>query len=223
MGVDVERFRRPSPYQPWDGAGPARIFSCGRLNPCKGHDDLIRAVSLLRDRGIQAHLHIAGEDDSKTGDCRRSLEELIAHFGIGDRVRLLGAVPEETVRAELEAAHLFALASLEEPLGVVIMEAMAMEIPVVVTGAGGVAELVQDEVDGLLVQPRKPDQLAEALSRVLQSPELARQLSVAGRRRILESFHSGLSAQVLTQCLNRVKAGPDVKSSMPATRTQAVS
>jgi glycosyltransferase involved in cell wall biosynthesis len=202
MGVDLKQFQAPVPYQPWDGRGPARLFACGRLNPCKGHDDLVRAVALIRDQGLDVRLHIAGEDDTG-GGFRQRLEQLKAELNLTDRVTLLGAVPEETVRSELEAAHVFALASLEEPLGVVIMEAMAMGVPVVVTGAGGVPELVDDGVDGLLVPPRDPRQLADALVRVLRDPQLARRLAEAGRRKIETSFHSGVSAEVLRRGVQR--------------------
>lgn len=203
MGVDLEKFHRQTSYQPWEGTGPCRIFSCGRLNPCKAHDDLIRAVGRLRQQGIDAELHIAGEDDSKTGEHRKALEELIAELKLTGKAVLLGAVPEEKVRAELEAAHMFALASLHEPLGVVIMEAMAIEAPVVVTGAGGVAELVDDGVDGLLVEPRQPEQLAEAMLKLCRQPDLARQFSVAGRRKIQAAFHSGVSAETMRRCLEK--------------------
>jgi glycosyltransferase involved in cell wall biosynthesis len=201
MGVDLERFQRSKPYQPWDGTGPCRIFTCGRLNPCKGHDDLIRAVAHLRKQGIEAHLHIAGEEDSQSGGYRKVLGQLIVELGLVDQIKLLGAVPEETVCAELQEAHVFALASLEEPLGVVIMEAMALEVPVVVTGRGGVAELVSNGVDGLLIDPRNPLQMSEAIAKVLRDRSLARQLSDTGRRTIETSFHSGVSAEVLKRCL----------------------
>jgi glycosyltransferase involved in cell wall biosynthesis len=200
MGVGLNRFPAPRAPQPWSGSGPCRLFACGRLNPSKGHDDLIRAVAELRHQGIDAHLHIAGEDDTG-GGYRQLLETLRSELGLTENVKLLGAVSEETVRAELEAAHVFALASLEEPLGVAIMEAMAMKVPVVVTGAGGVAELVDDGVDGLLTAPRDVHQMSEALLKVLRDPHLALQLSEAGRRKIETSFHSGVSAEVLRRCI----------------------
>lgn len=201
MGVDVVKFRRQTPYQPWDGNGPCRIVSCGRLNACKGHDDLIHAVALLRGRGIQATLHIAGQDDSGSGAYRAYLTGLAQELGVAEQVQLLGAVSESVVRSELESAHVFALASLHEPLGVAIMEAMALELPVVVTGAGGVAELVDDGDDGVLVRPRDPADLADKLLRVLREPELARRLGKAARSKVKQSFHNYVSAEVLADCL----------------------
>ena len=82
------------------------------------------------------------------------------------------------------------------------MEAMAMRVPVVVTGAGGVAELIDDGVDGLLVPPRDPRRMAESLTTLLHDPALALRLSDAGRRKIEQSFHSGVSAEVLRRCMD---------------------
>ena len=103
MGVDIARFTRRAPYEPWR-EGPARIFSCGRLNPGKGHSDLIRAVHLLRTRGLDARLAIAGEDDLGGTGYRHSLEALIAELGLSKSVTLLGAISEERVLEQLEVA-----------------------------------------------------------------------------------------------------------------------
>ena len=133
---------------------------------------------------------------------RRLLEQLKGELRLADAVVLLGAVSEDVVRKELSEAHAFVLGSLEEPLGVAIMEAMAMRVPVVVTGAGGVPELVDDGVDGLLVPAREPGRMAESLLRLLRDPGLASRLSESGRRKIETSFHSGVSAAVLRRCMD---------------------
>ena len=200
MGVDLKRFQKASPYLPWPGSGPLRLFSCGRLNPYKGHDDLLRAVAQLRRQGMDARLTIAGEDDVG-GACRQGLETLSRELGLGDNLKLLGAVSEDEVHSQLSAAHAFVLASLDEALGVATMEAMALQVPVVVTGVGGVPELVDDEVNGILVPPRAPEKMAEALLRLLGDPGLAAKLSQAGRTKIESSFHSGVSAATLRRCV----------------------
>lgn len=203
MGVELNRFVRAAPYAPWTGEGPLRLFTCGRLNPCKGHADLIEAVGLLRERGIDARLEIAGEDEAGGTTYHRELDALIARKGLGDAVKLLGAVSEERVREGLASAHLFALASLEEPLGVAIMEAMAMRLPVVVTGAGGVPELVDDGVDGLLVPPEAPTVLAGKLEAVARDAAWAERLGAAGRSKVERAFSSERSAELLAQLLQR--------------------
>jgi colanic acid/amylovoran biosynthesis glycosyltransferase len=204
MGVDVETFCRTRGYVPWNGEGAFRIFSCGRLNPGKGHGDLIAAVALLRARGIDAHLRIAGEDrDGGTG-YRKTLENEIAAHGLDDVVVLLGAMPEESVRRELEAAHVFALASVNEALGVATMEAMACCMPVVVTRVGGVPELVTDGQDGLLAQSQSPDDVADKLATVACNPDLALRFGEAARRKIRADFHDGRSAETLVRMLAEV-------------------
>jgi colanic acid/amylovoran biosynthesis glycosyltransferase len=199
MGVDVRRFIRSTPYTAWDLKGPLRIFSCGRLNVCKGHGDLARAVCILRARGIDARLEIAGEDELGGTGFHRTLAGQIADAKLADAVTLLGAVSEERVRQGLERAHVFSLASLAEPLGVAIMEAMALGVPVVVTSAGGVPELVRDGDDGLLVPPAEPESLAAALERVARDAALARRLARSGRERVVAEFDSSRSAQVLAR------------------------
>jgi glycosyltransferase involved in cell wall biosynthesis len=200
MGVDVHRLHRKRPYAPWTGTGPFTIFSCGRLNPCKGHDDLIRAVALLRAGGIEATLSIAGADDSD-GSYHAELTALIDRLSLGEAVHLLGAVAEDEVIGHLEAAHAFSLASLHEPLGVAIMEAMSMELPVVVTEGGGVRELVTDSRDGILVEARNPEALAAGLHRLATHPETALALAAAARQRVVESFQSTQSALTLARRL----------------------
>lgn len=204
MGVDTTNFIRRTPYEPWTGAGPARIFSCGRLNPSKGHKDLVAAVRLLADSGIDARLVVAGEDDVGGTGYRLELERFITELDLAGRITLLGAVSEEVIRSGLEEAHVFALASHAEPLGVAIMEAMSLSVPVVVTGAGGVPELVQDQQSGLLVAANDAVRLAAAVALVLKSPDLASRLGAAGRQRVAERFDSTRSAAILAQLIRGV-------------------
>jgi glycosyltransferase involved in cell wall biosynthesis len=206
MGVEVERFARGQPYVPYDGSGPFRVFSCGRLTPDKGHEYLVRAVAKMCDAGVDVSLRIAGVDYVAGDANKRALEALISSLGVADRVTLLGAVDEPRVRAELEQAHAFALASIAEPLGVATMEAMAMQVPPVVTDAGGVPELVTSGVHGLLVPPRDAGALATALRTLRDDPALCRRLGDAGRARVAAEFHARRSAEVLVGWIERYAA-----------------
>jgi glycosyltransferase involved in cell wall biosynthesis len=212
MGVDVARFDRPTPYEPWTGQGPARVFSCGRLNPAKGHADLIAAIDLARAAGLPVELAIAGEDESGGSGYRTELTALVDRLGLGHCVRLLGAVPEETVLDELLRAHAFALASLEEPLGVAIMEAMAAGVPTVATAAGGVPELVRSGTDGLLVPPAAPRALVAALQRILTEPGCAVALSAAARASAEARAARPTSAQLLTELILYPEMGTNIGS-----------
>jgi len=201
MGVEVDQFKRPSPYQPWRGQGDAVLFSCGRLSPSKGHEFLIEAVRLLVDRGLNVKLTIAGEDKLGGQGYRQVLQRIAGEQGISDKVHFLGAVSEPVIFAELCRAHVFVLASLAEALGVAYMEAMATSTPTVGTNAGGVPELIDDRVDGRLVPPQDALALADAIEQILRDPELAMKLSEAGRKKVVERFSSRNSAETLASCL----------------------
>lgn len=197
MGVQVDRFTRRAPYAP-GGGGKLRVISCGRLHQGKGHADLVRALAVLRHQGLDAELRIIGE-----GPDRADIERAIAETGVSAHVRLLGARPEAAVRDELEKAHVFALASHAEAIGVATMEAMCMGLPVVVTGVGGVPELVRDGVDGLLVPARDPPAMAKAIGSVLRDPDRARRMGESGAARVRAQFHSGVSAERLAARLSQ--------------------
>lgn len=201
MGVDLGAIKRHSPYVPWEADRPCRIFSCGRLNIIKGHKYLISAVELLQQRGFDVRLQIAGEDEQGGKGYRRELENIIREKSLSGCVELLGAVSEERIRRGLEDAHVFALASLDEGIPVAVMEAMAMEIPVIVTAVGGNSELVDNGIDGILLQPENSEEMADTITKVLQNKELALSLSKESRKKITGKFNHRRSAEVLEHCL----------------------
>ncbi len=197
MGVDTGRLSRDTPWQPPVPGQPLRIMSCGRLNQVKGHQDLMQAIRMLRDAGHDARLVIAGEDDAGGTGYRRVIEARIAELDLDGAVTLLGAVSEGEVRRRLLEAHVFALASWHEPLGVALMEAMSCEVPTIGTAAGGVAELIRDGQDGILVPPRDPPAMVDAILRLAGDPDLARRLGQAGRERIVSGFGAEAGAETL--------------------------
>lgn len=206
MGVDTEKFCPDGAYTPWQGDGPLRLFSCARLNIVKGHENAVGAVKQLQARGVTAHLTIAGEDDAGGSGYRKRLEQVIADSGVADQVTLLGAVDGDTVLDNLQRAHAFVLASHAEPLGVAYMEAMACGCPTIGTRAGGVPELITDDVDGLMVPPMDEDALTDAILRVAQDPDLAMRLSAGGRKRIVDGFGAHRSAEVMLQGIAEIAA-----------------
>ncbi|MDQ2089355.1 glycosyltransferase [Marimonas arenosa] len=197
MGVDTEVLTRSTPYTPAAPDGPLRLFACGRLNVVKGHQDLLQAVRLLRDRGLDAKLEIAGEDDAGGTGFHAELQTELERLNLQDHARLLGAIDADAVRAKLEQAHLFVLASWHEPLGVAYMEAMAMGVPTIGTDAGGVPELITSGKDGLLVPPKRPDLLADAIAALAADPDRCRSFATTGRSRIVEGFSSARGARTL--------------------------
>jgi colanic acid/amylovoran biosynthesis glycosyltransferase len=198
MGVDLARFGRERPYAPWPGEGPLGIVCCARLNPAKGHLDLFDALAILiAEEGIDARLLCLGEDDEGGTGYRAVLEAGIAERGLAEHVALAGAVDERRVVGALRQAHLFALASHSEPLGVAFMEAMACGVPVVGTAAGGVRELVTDGVEGVLVPPRNPRALAAAIAALAREPARAIRLAMAGRARVERDFDAARGAETI--------------------------
>lgn len=201
MGVDTDRFCRPTPYQPAIPGEPIRIFCCGRLHVVKGHQFLIRAVAELVGRGIDVQLTIAGEDEQGGAGFHQELNTLVAELSITDHVTLLGAVSEGEILTQLCAAHIFTLASMHEPLGVAYMEAMSAGVPTIGTDAGGVAELIEDGQNGLLVPPKDPVALADAVAHLAANADLAMQLSDAGRETIVTSFRATQGAETLFEMI----------------------
>lgn len=202
MGVDLDAFQRASPYEPPEPGGPVRVFACGRLHPGKRHDLLIRAISLLRKEGIDARLVVAGEDaDSGTGQFRRDLENLANELGVTEVVRLAGAMSEAEIRRELESAHVFTLSSDTEALGIVLVEAMAMRVPVVTTAVGGTTELVRDGENGLAVPPGDATAIANAIKRIATDAALAERFSASGRATVEAGYGSDRSAETMVRAL----------------------
>jgi glycosyltransferase involved in cell wall biosynthesis len=158
------------------GLSPERflIGAVGRLSGEKGFDVLIRSADRLLRAGLDVELVIAGE-----GDQRPQLESLIAELGRQDRIRLLGYCPD--TRDLYQALDVFALSSLREGLPNVVLEAMALQVPVVATRIAGVPRLVRHEENGLLVEPGALEELTGALARLRADAALRAHLGQAGR------------------------------------------
>jgi glycosyltransferase involved in cell wall biosynthesis len=199
MGVDAQALTRETPYTAPTADEPLRIFTCARLHFVKGHQDLMDAVKLLRDRGVDVQLQIAGEDDEGGSGYRHVLERKISDLGLTGDVILLGAIDADEVKRRLCQAHLFVLASWAEPLGVAYMEAMSCAVPTIGTDAGGVPELIQTGVDGILVPPQNPEAMADAISALANDPDTLSRLSAAGRQTIIQRFDSRVGAETLVQ------------------------
>ncbi len=206
MGVNISDFKRSNEYSTVTAGETIKLISCGRLNYVKAHDDLIRVVAQLQKKGIEAELKICGAMDAPSQAVQYD-QELIAlaeELNVKQRIHFLGSVSESRVKEELESAHFFCLASLKEPLGVATMEAMAMEIPAIVTRSPGVSEMVKNNVDGVLVEPRAPDEFVEAIINLVEQPDLAQAIAKQGRARIVSRFHSGVSAGKITEGLKEI-------------------
>jgi glycosyltransferase involved in cell wall biosynthesis len=182
-GLDLSRFPQP-PVRA--GAGPLRLLSVCRAVEKKGLDDLLRAVARLPAALDWRLEHVGG------GALVPKLRALAGRLGIAGRVAFLGALTQDRVIEAYAGADVFVLASRiarngdRDGLPNVIMEAMAMGLPVVSTALSGVPEIVTAET-GLLVPQRDPAALAAALARLADAGLRAR-LGAAGRARVAQSF-----------------------------------
>jgi len=181
-GIDIEEFSRRyriDEAKRRQGIPPNRLClgAVGRLSPEKGFDLLIKAVDCLLKEGFDLELVISGD-----GEEQPRLQDLIGQLGRGDRIRLLGY--RAALREVYEAMDVFALSSLREGLPNVLLEAMALKVPVVATRIAGVPRLITDGVNGMLVNPGSVDALAEALVSLLVDPGLRGRLGQAGRETI---------------------------------------
>lgn len=197
MGVPVTEFKPPT--RPRSTAEEEReILYIGRLVPEKGQAVLLEAVAGLVRRGHPLRLTIAGE-----GPTRASLEELAAELGIAPRVTFLGAVGQDRLRELYEAATIFCLPSFAEGVPVVLMEAMAMGVPVVSTQIAGIPELIEHGRGGLLAAPGSAPDLSGCLERLLAEPGLSGRVASEGRRKVEAEFDVERSAERLLEIFDQ--------------------
>ncbi len=157
------------------------VGALGRLESRKGHSDLLAAAPLVLDRIPGARFLLVGD-----GPERAALARQAHNLGIADRVDLRGLVAQGA--DVLSEMSVFALPSHVEGMSNALLEAMAAGLPVVATDVGGNEEVIVAGETGLLVPPRDPDALAEALVLLLKDPERARAMGAAGRARVEQSF-----------------------------------
>jgi glycosyltransferase involved in cell wall biosynthesis len=174
-GIDLARFAYHGP----DLTGPAVLVA--RLAPEKDIATLLHAVSLIVSQRPDFRLEIAGD-----GICRPEVEALSRQLRLTDHVHFLGAVRD--VPALLSRARLFVLSSITEGISLTLLEAMACGLPVVATRVGGNPEVVADGETGLLVPPRDPGALANAVLGLWGQADTCARMGLAGRQRVEQHF-----------------------------------
>jgi glycogen(starch) synthase len=175
-GVDRELFAgaRAEPFPELVG-GPRVVF-VGRLVRPKGPHTLVQAAARLQTPGVRVLLVGDGPE-------RSAIERTVRRLGMADRVHVTGFIGHEQVPAVLRSADLLVLPSTYEELGTVLVEAQQVGLPVVASRVGGIPEVIDHGVNGLLVAPGDPAALADAIDAVLGDPELAARLGAAAARR----------------------------------------
>ena len=131
------------------------------------------------------------------GPYRGELEQVARRLGVAGELTFTGALTGERLAPLYREADVFCLPSFAEGLPVVLMEAMANELPVITSRLAGIAELVDDGVNGVLLPPGREDVIADALERLAADPELRTRYGRAGRERVLRDYDLGRSASLL--------------------------
>ncbi len=180
-GIDLHRFVEVPAAPPLFPTGTRVIGTAGHLAGQKGHRYLLEAIALLTRDEPRLGLVIAGD-----GALRAELEAQATALGITAHVCFTGF--RRDILALIQSFEIFAFSSYLEGLGTAILDAMALGKPVVATRAGGIPEAVQDGITGLLVSPRDPQALADAMRYLLHHPEHAQTFGEAGRQRVEHYF-----------------------------------
>ena len=171
---------------------PGIVFSAAVISPRKNTLRLIEACHRLHERGVTIQLRLAGPvTDASYG---QRIDAYIKAHALHDVVQLLGSLPSAEVRRELCNASAFALVSLEENSPMGIEEAMAVGMPVISSNRCGMPYMIRHGQSGLLVDPDDPDDIANALARVLTSSETRDRFGTCGRRIAEERFHPAVVA-----------------------------
>jgi glycosyltransferase involved in cell wall biosynthesis len=164
--------------------GEWTLGTMSRLRSAKGIDVLIRALARLRGAGLRVRLVVVGEFE--TAAYRTQVTALLRELDLEAVVDLRGF--RRDVAAELERMDLFVLPSLHEGLPMAVLEAMAAGVPVVASRVGAVTEVIRDGVDGLLVEPGDPDELAAGVARVVGGEADWEAMRASARRRVEERY-----------------------------------
>ncbi len=188
------------PNRPVTTEKTPHIVYLSSLAERKGMPVLVEACHILRGRGREFRCTIAGG-----GEQWFLLQDMIAKYQLQDVVSTPGRYLQEQIRDYLNSADVFVLPCVTASNGdidgipVALMEAMAMQVPVVSTTVSGVPELIEDGVSGLLVSERDSEQLANAIERILDDPDFATQLGKNGRAKVSQAFNLDLISHQLVE------------------------
>ncbi len=203
--VDISSFARTLSTEEAKrriGLDPDRLVvgTTAHLSPKKGHTDLLTSARQVIDRVPNAHFVFLGD-----GPMRGELTAMAEDLGVASHVTFLGF--RRDVAEVMSAYDVFVLASWWEPFGLVLVEAMALGVPVIGTRAGGAPEVVVEGETGLLVPPKDADVLAESIVRLATSPEMRCDMAAAGperartfdieplAREVLDVYHATIDAR----------------------------
>lgn len=189
-GVDLEIFF-PFANKTLTPMQPVTLVMVATLIEAKGYFDLFNALALLNQNGLTHwRLLYAGKDQTHN---QQRFNKILSQLALEPQVKYVGEISD--IYNLLNQAQIFILPSHSEGLGTAIIEAMGCELPVVATNVGGIPEVVQDGVTGILLPPHRPDLLAQAITQLMLDPELAGAMGKKGRIIAQEKFSLERSAR----------------------------
>jgi glycosyltransferase involved in cell wall biosynthesis len=192
-GFDAATFPDAPVDLGWEGLQVAGVF--GRITPWKGHDVVLRALANIPSL---AAVFVGEVEDATYGN---ELRRLARELGVAERVRFLGF--RNDVPQLMRAVDCIVHVSIDpEPFGRVVVEGMLAGRPVITTRAGGVPEIIENGVSGILIAPGSPEELAEALRRILSDPVATTRMAASGQARALTLFSEARMLREIEQHVN---------------------
>lgn len=162
------------------------IVSVGNVSPVKGYETLIDCARELKNNNRHLKIVIAGDIPKQQEDHYRLLSRKIHEYGLDETVLFLGRIEE--IRELLNISDVFVLSSITEGTPIAILEAMAMEIPVVATEVGGIPDIIRNGENGLLVPANDPKSLADAIMKLIDDPIMMASIGLKGRETVEKEF-----------------------------------
>jgi colanic acid/amylovoran biosynthesis glycosyltransferase len=203
LGIDVSELQASS-FREYPS--PFELISVGRLVETKGYPLLLDALAQLSKKGRKVRLTLVGD-----GPDRAHLSEQASRLGIGDRVVFAGWKNQEALRELYRNSDLCVLSSFAEGVPVVLMEAMAVGVPCVAPRITGIPELIRDGIDGLLFTASNVPELTAAIAKLIDSPDVRRQMAESSRQRIADKYDLQKNVGRLSEVFSRwiaAKSGP---------------
>ena len=186
----------------------------GRFSPGKGHEEFLAAADMLRKKRENLHFLIVGEASFGEQQYEHRVKSMSHSLGLDNVVRFVGF--RKDIPEVMASFDVFAFPSHAESFGIVLIEAMAMERPVVSTNCDGVLDIVVNGETGLYVRPRSPIELANALTRLVDDPSLREKLGKAGRKRVEQFFDQKKQIQKLEDLYYQLLGTLTPQAEMPS-------
>lgn len=184
------------------------IGTVGNLDPIKGHKYFIQAAHLIKKTYNNAKFIVIGKKLENRVDYTHELENLVSTFNF-PKENFVFTGERDNIPEILPSFDIFVLPSLSEACPMALLEAMAMEIPCVATHVGGIPEIIEDRENGILVPPKDPQAIAQAVEHVLRNPEKAKEMAKKGREQVLARFSLDICVQKHYEIYHRMIESTD--------------